>query len=600
MESLRRPGTLALPYVAALDGLRAFAVAGVLLYHGGVPWLPGGFLGVDLFFVLSGFLITSLLLRELDMTGGIDLRRFWTRRARRLLPAAFLVIAVCLVVAVAFMPGEAARVRTDALASFAYVGNWAQVLADRSYFAGFERPSLLQHLWSLAVEEQFYLLWPLLLVACLRRFGRRGAARLALAGAIASAVLTAVLFTPGQDPSRVYFGTDTHASGLLVGALLAFLWPLRELRSAPKPGARLLLDAGAVAGLAAVVVAMATWHDYDPIVYRGGLLAFAIAAAALIGALAHPACRVARVAGAAPLRWIGQRSYGIYLWHWPVMALTRPEIDVPWTRAVLLPLQIAATVALAAASYRWVEQPFRSGQAGRALKAWLDRRTPRRRLAIAMSGLLAFGLATAWTAGAGAPPQRTAFATAPTTAAAARLDAPHAPASAARARPQATGRRRLRHAGGPESARAPRDGRRRRRTPAARRGRPARRVPGRRPPPEPRGRPDRRERPAVVRRRARAATRPTGRRPRGARQRPRAAELGRPGQREARAGRCALARGPCRRLVRRERPRRPALRRCHPSHRPRRARLREPGRTRATTMTHCMMADMPCAGRSPR
>ncbi len=426
MESLRNPGTLALPYVAALDGLRAFAVAGVLLYHGGVPWLPGGFLGVDLFFVLSGFLITSLLLRELDATGGIDLRRFWTRRARRLLPAAFLVIAVCLVVAVAFMPGEAARVRTDALASFAYVGNWAQIVADRSYFAGFERPSLLQHLWSLAVEEQFYLLWPLLLVACLRRFGRRGAARLALAGAITSAVLMAVLFTPGQDPSRVYFGTDTHASGLLIGVLLAFLWPLRELRSAPKPGARLLLDAGAVAGLAAVVVAMATWHDYDPIVYRGGLLAFAIAAAALIGALAHPACRVARVAGAAPLRWIGQRSYGIYLWHWPVMALTRPEIDVPWSRAVLLPLQIAATVALAAASYRWVEQPFRSGQAGRELKAWLDRRTPRRRLAIAMSGLLAFGLATAWTAGAGAPPQRTAFATAPTTAAAARLDAPRA------------------------------------------------------------------------------------------------------------------------------------------------------------------------------
>ena len=152
------------------------------------------------------------------------------------------MIAVCLVVAVAFMPDEAARIRTDALASFAYVGNWAQVLADRSYFASFERPSLLQHLWSLAVEEQFYLLWPLLLVACLRRFGRRGAA-LALAGAIASAVLMAVLFArPG--PVAVYLGTDTHASGLLIGVLLAFLWALRELRSAPKPGARLLLDAG--------------------------------------------------------------------------------------------------------------------------------------------------------------------------------------------------------------------------------------------------------------------------------------------------------------------------------------------------------------------
>ena len=219
---LRRPGAAALPYVGALDGVRALAVAGVLLYHAGVPWLPGGFLGVDLFFVLSGFLITSLLLAEREATGRIDLARFWLRRARRLLPAAFVVIGVCLLVVAFLPPGEAARTRADALASLGYVNNWHQVLADRSYFEAFGRPSLLEHLWSLAVEEQFYLLWPLFLGFALTHLGRRRTALLTLAAATASALAMGLLFEPGSDPSRVYFGTDTHASGLLAGALLAF------------------------------------------------------------------------------------------------------------------------------------------------------------------------------------------------------------------------------------------------------------------------------------------------------------------------------------------------------------------------------------------
>jgi peptidoglycan/LPS O-acetylase OafA/YrhL len=390
-------------YVPALDGVRAIAVAAVLLYHGGVTWFPGGFLGVDVFFVLSGYLITSLLLAQLRDSGHIQLGRFWLRRARRLLPAAFVVIFVCLVVAAVFLPDDVARVRGDALASIFYVNNWHQVFVDRSYFAAFERPSMLQHLWSLAVEEQFYLLWPLALGLCLSRLGRTATVRLTLAGMVASALAMALLFHRGEDPSRVYFGTDTHASGLLLGALMAFAWPLGRLTGRLTRGAVIVLDAAAAAAFAAVVLAMASWHDYDSQVYRGGLFAVSAASAVLIAAAAHPASHAGRVLGLAPLRWVGARSYGIYLWHWPVMALTRPELDVDWGRGVLVPLQIAATVGLAAASYRWVEQPVRTGSARRAIKAWFDRRAPRRRLGIVFTTTLAAALAVAWIATLNAP-----------------------------------------------------------------------------------------------------------------------------------------------------------------------------------------------------
>ena len=208
-----------LPYVAALDGIRAVAVAGVVLYHAGARWLPGGFLGVDLFFVLSGFLITSLLLAEREATGRIDLPAFWARRARRLLPAAFLVIALSVLAVAIASPSDLPSTRADAIASFLYVNNWHQILADQSYFQAFARPSLLRHLWSLAVEEQFYLLWPLVMGICVAALGRRRTTILTLVLAVASSGLMAVLFTPGRDPSRVYYGTDTHATGLLIGAL---------------------------------------------------------------------------------------------------------------------------------------------------------------------------------------------------------------------------------------------------------------------------------------------------------------------------------------------------------------------------------------------
>src|SRR5215217_6687399 len=224
----RRTGGVRLPYVPGLDGLRALAVIAVLLYHAGLPWIPGGFLGVEVFFVISGYLITALLLTEWRRLGRVDLKAFWLGRARRLLPALYLVLVVTLAYAVVFLPGEVAGLRGDVLAALGYVTNWYLVLGQESYFEAIGRPSLLKHLWSLAVEEQFYLIWPLVLAFGLSmgatRWRRRRILILALAGAVTSALLMALLYRPEVDPSRIYFGTDTRATGLLVGAALAFVW----------------------------------------------------------------------------------------------------------------------------------------------------------------------------------------------------------------------------------------------------------------------------------------------------------------------------------------------------------------------------------------
>ena len=375
----------ALAYRPGLDGIRAVAVAAVVLFHGRVAGVPGGFLGVDLFFVLSGFLITSLLLEEHARTGGIDLVRFWLGRARRLLPAALLVIAVSLVAVALLSSADLPSLRGDALASALYVNNWHQLLAERSYFAAFGRPSLLQHFWSLAVEEQFYLLWPLLLLVALRWLRPARAALLALAGALASGLLMALLHDPADDPTRVYYGTDTRATPLLIGVALAFAWPamrpgVREVRG----GARLDLDAIGLAGLALVLWGVLDWGERDPFVYPGGLALAAVGAALLIASAAHPSSRVGRALGWAPLVWIGARSYGIYLWHWPVMAMTRPRLDVDLSLWLLVPLQVVATLALAALSYRFVEMPIRRGALQTRLRGWLGGLSaPRRRAALA-------------------------------------------------------------------------------------------------------------------------------------------------------------------------------------------------------------------------
>ena len=355
-------------YLPGLDGLRALAVLAVIAYHEQLGWAPGGLLGVAVFFTLSGYLITDLLLGQWSACGRLQLADFWLRRARRLLPALFVMLAAVTAWVTLMDRTRLAGLRGAVAAAATYSSNWYLIAADQSYFARFAPPSPLDHLWSLAVEEQFYLLWPwlLLLGLCCLRTRRAGALRwlalptLALAAASATAMF--LLYHPGLDPTRVYEGTDTRAFGLFIGAALAMVWPSRRL-AAPARRARVLLDGAGFAGLA--VIALMIWRvgQYSPFAYRGGLVVLSLAAAAVTAGAAAPGSLVGLTLGWRPLRWIGVRSYGIYLWHYPVIVLTSPPDageDLP--RAAV---QIAASVILAALSWRFVEEPVRHGAIGR-------------------------------------------------------------------------------------------------------------------------------------------------------------------------------------------------------------------------------------------
>jgi peptidoglycan/LPS O-acetylase OafA/YrhL/lysophospholipase L1-like esterase len=368
-----RPHDSRFPYLPGVDALRALAVLAVFFYHAGVDWMPGGFLGVDVFFVISGFLITSLLLREFRGGGHVRLGRFWLRRARRLLPAVGVLIAVTMVLAAIVEPDRIDQLRSDAIASLAYFANWHFVLGHQSYFESFQRPSLFTHLWSLSVEEQFYLFWPLVFAAGMKLFGRGRLLLGVLAGALASVALAWILFDPGGDASRVYYGTDTHAVGLLAGVALALVWSpieLRRRRTGPLVGP--ILDVVGVLALAYVVLGFLHVHDYDLALWHGGYLWLALVTALLLAVLAHPAARLGGLLGRAPVLWLGLRSYSFYLWHYPVLMVTRPGVDVSLPRGVLIPLQLLAVLALADLSYRFVELPFRGGTKRPALPdGWL-------------------------------------------------------------------------------------------------------------------------------------------------------------------------------------------------------------------------------------
>jgi peptidoglycan/LPS O-acetylase OafA/YrhL len=348
-------------YRPGLDGLRAIAVIGVFVYHSRIDWLPGGFLGVDLFFVLSGYLITSLLLVEWEARNRIDLRRFWLRRARRLLPALVVVVLGALVLSAIFARQDLDHTRSDAVSSLLYYTNWHLIIANHSYFVKMGNPSLLQHLWSLAVEEQFYVIWPLVLVPCLVLLGRNRMRMLVIAGIAGSTALMWMLYNPYGDPSRVYFGTDTRAFLLLMGILLALVWPAIERLRRALP----LLELLGVAALVGTVLLFRQMQDFNPTLYRGGDLAAAFCFVVLIAAVAHPQTGIGEALGVAPLRWIGERSYGIYLWHWPIIVLmagvnTRPGIGIVLAEAAVI-------VAAATLSYRYVEQPIRTGSLQRRL-----------------------------------------------------------------------------------------------------------------------------------------------------------------------------------------------------------------------------------------
>jgi len=345
--------------------LRGLAVAGVLLFHGG--HLRGGFLGVDAFFVLSGFLITSLLLAEARDRGRIALGAFWARRARRLLPAlACVLAAVALYAATLAKPDELATIRGDALATIGYFANWRAIFTSRDYWALFRNPSPLEHTWSLAIEEQFYLVWPVLVALLVR--GRRGPAAaqrvLAISVVLALASLTwmIVIFDPA-DPSRVYFGTDTRIASILVGAALAAWLSLRG--PARTRRARAALEVGATASLALIAFAWTHLSGSSDVLYRGGLFVGAIATTVVIAAVVHPQPgRVGRVLSFRPLCALGLVSYGVYLWHWPIYVVL-DESRAHLSGWALLGLRCATTFAIAAVSYRFVEQPIRRGAGSR-------------------------------------------------------------------------------------------------------------------------------------------------------------------------------------------------------------------------------------------
>ena len=387
-----RPGGTTLSYLPGLDGMRALAVIAVLLYHAGLAWVPGGFLGVEVFFVISGYLITALLLAEWRQTGSIDLKAFWLRRARRLLPALYLLLVGTLAFAVLFLPEEVARLRDDVVAALGYVTNWLLIFSQESYFEAAGRPSLLQHLWSLAVEEQFYIIWPLLLTAGLMFLPRRYRLPAVLGGAVVSAVLMAVLYQPDTDPSRIYYGTDTRAAGLLFGAALAFVWAPELIRVSARydPGARhrplqrarrhvrhrlgwtvpRLLDLVGLAALGMLIWFCLSLDEFRPFIYQGGFALVAVVTTLLILIVVHPRAQVgANVLGWGPLRWVGQRSYSIYLWHWPVFMVTRPQLDVPIEGVPLFVLRMVVTVVLADLSYRLVEVPIRRGALERSWRS---------------------------------------------------------------------------------------------------------------------------------------------------------------------------------------------------------------------------------------
>lgn len=369
---LDRPSTLAghhpnrLPYIPALDGLRALAVMAVLLYHSGIGWLPGGFLGVEVFFVISGYLITSMLLGERQASGRVSLRMFWARRARRLLPAVFALVLAVLTYSAIFLPNEVAELRWDALAAAGYVSNWYQILHNESYFESLGRPSLLRHLWSLAVEEQFYVVWPVFFALVLGQIRRRYAIASVIALAAASATFMAVRYEPYADPSRIYYGTDTRAAGLLLGAALAFLWMPGRVPEGIVGATRRTASTFGFLGIAGIVVSTVAISESDRFLYQGGFFVVALLTALAISAAVRPGAHgLHRVLGWRPVVWIGLRSYSIYLWHWPVFMVTRPHADIALDGVPLLVLRLIIALALAELSYRFVETPFRRGALGR-------------------------------------------------------------------------------------------------------------------------------------------------------------------------------------------------------------------------------------------
>lgn len=367
-------------YIAPIDGLRAIAVIAVMLYHAGINWIPGGFLGVDLFFVISGYVITRLILDSIAESSALDLRQFYFARLRRLFPSLFILIATTTVIVAAWAPDAAKRFFTDIPFVLTGSNNWRLVAIHQDYFAAIGRPPLLQHTWSLAVELQFYLIWPLILLAILKYFGKKNIARGALSIATISG-LALFLFSLNVDSasssriSHIYFGSDTHSLGLFLGSALAVSWVPQNLSRNISQRAQDFVDFIGVIGFLGLLSTFLFIDETNATLYRIAFPLAAIFGCFTLTSLVHPASRFAPLISKNALLWIGQRSYGIYLWHWVIFQIMRPGIDLAGDVWAVNVARFLIVFALADISLRYVEIPIRRGD----LSLWwrgLKYRTP--------------------------------------------------------------------------------------------------------------------------------------------------------------------------------------------------------------------------------
>ena len=366
MSSKNSTGKIGVKHISSIDGLRAIAVTAVVLYHLGISWIPGGFLGVDLFFVISGYVITRLILDSINQSSALDLRSFYAARLRRIYPG-FLFMVICTIIFIGVWAPEAIKRFLSDL-PYALTGsiNWLLVARHQDYFETVGRPPLLQHTWSLAVELQFYLIWPIILLTVLKYFGKKNIARIALIIAMVSG--TTLFFVSlqldqsnAQQISHIYFGTDTHSLGLFLGSALAVSWIPQNLSADIEKRAQDVIDGIGVVGLLGLISTFLFIDESNASLYRIAFPLAGIFGCLVLISLVHPASRFAPIISTAPFRWVGQRSYGIYIWHWVIFQVTRPSVDLSGQTWALYLARVLLVLALADISLRWVEIPFRQG-----------------------------------------------------------------------------------------------------------------------------------------------------------------------------------------------------------------------------------------------